>query len=296
MKFKLACLLIFIIINVACFSQEYKYVYYLDKNLVSTKEENALLIGKGKKEERNFKLDCFNKLSNALLMTIHYSDSSLAEMNGSFKSFYENGRLENSGQYLNNLEEGIWIKNDTSGFMIDSSKYEKGIKLYHANYTYYKSKKIYSYEFTDTLKNTYQYLSYDSLGKIKDEANFIGNNGTYNKYNDDKKIESVEVFTRALIEAECKGYMKHLSKTLKADVPVNNKAKPGRYNVIVKFIIGENGDIVDIIPETHLGFGMEEEVIRVIRKSPRWSPASMFGIKVKSVKRQPITFMVSQDQ
>ncbi len=33
------------------------------------------------------------------MMTIHFTDSSLSEMNGSFTSFYQNGIVENVGSF-----------------------------------------------------------------------------------------------------------------------------------------------------------------------------------------------------
>jgi hypothetical protein len=39
---------------------------------------------------------------------------------------------------------------------------------------------------------------------------------------------------------------------------------------------------------------MEEEVVRVIKKSPRWSPALIEkGVKVKAYRKQPVSFVVS---
>jgi periplasmic protein TonB len=37
---------------------------------------------------------------------------------------------------------------------------------------------------------------------------------------------------------------------------------------------------------------MEEEVIRLLKNSPRWKPAIQFGRNVKAYRKQPTTFMV----
>jgi hypothetical protein len=294
MKQKIYCLLFLFNIAISCFSQEYKYVYYLDNNLVSTNESAALFVGKGKIENGKFKLYCFNKLNNSLIMTIHFTDSSLSDMNGNFTSFYKNGIEENVGNYINNLEEGTWIKRDTSGLLKDSSIYKNGIKYAYAKFEYNNHKQISSYEFTDSLKNTYQYLSFDSTGTKVAEASFTGNNGIYNVY-DSGKVKSENVFSRELKEAECPAFKKHLEKTLKADVGVINGVKYGIYQVIIKFIVNIDGTISDIVAETNHGYGMEAEGIRVIQKSPKWKPASMFGKLIKAYRRQPITFYYSGD-
>jgi antitoxin component YwqK of YwqJK toxin-antitoxin module len=294
MKQKTCCLLVLFNIAISCFSQDYKYVYYLDNNLVSTNESAALFVGKGKIENGNFKLDCFNKLNNSLIMTIYFTDSTLSDMNGSFTSFYKNGVKENVGNYLNNLEEGFWIKRDTSGLLRDSSIYKSGVKYAYAKFEYNTHKQVSSYEFTDSLKNTYQYISFDSTGTKKAEANFIGNNGIYNFY-DSGKVKSENVFSRELKEAECPAFKKHLLETLRPDESITKGAKPGIYQIIIRFIVNTDGSVSDIVAETNYGYGMEAEGIRVIKNSPKWTPASMFGKLVKAYRRQPITFSYTGD-
>jgi len=39
---------------------------------------------------------------------------------------------------------------------------------------------------------------------------------------------------------------------------------------------------------------MEEEAIKVIRKGPDWVPAIQNGRQVKAYRKQPITFIVSE--
>jgi antitoxin component YwqK of YwqJK toxin-antitoxin module len=291
MKNKIYYILVLLNINISCFSQEYKFVYYLDSKLVTTNKKAALLIGKGKVEDGAFKLDCYNKKENNLVITIHFTDSSLNEMNGGFISFYKNGIVENEGNYLNDLEEGIWIKRDTLGLMTDSSIYKKGIKLSYAKFGYSPSKKLYDYQFTDSLKNTYQYISFDSTsGKKNAEVNFIGNNGIYNKY-DSGKVITKNVFTRELKEAKCKGFKSHLEKNLIPSIGMDNGIKAGLYQVIINFVVDVDGSISNIVAETKFGYGLEAEAIRVIKNSPEWSPAVFFGIPVKAFRRQPITFL-----
>jgi hypothetical protein len=40
---------------------------------------------------------------------------------------------------------------------------------------------------------------------------------------------------------------------------------------------------------------MEEEVVRILKKSPKWSPAIQNGKPVKAYRRQPVTFMIEVD-
>jgi protein TonB len=76
-----------------------------------------------------------------------------------------------------------------------------------------------------------------------------------------------------------------LQKNLNATVPVTNGVKPGTYKVIVQFIVDENGKLSDIKPLTSLGYGMEEEVVRLMRLSPDWIPAMQNGRKGNRIQK-----------
>jgi TonB family protein len=92
-------------------------------------------------------------------------------------------------------------------------------------------------------------------------------------------------------EAEWQAF---LGRNLKANIPVKRKAPVGEYTVVVQFIVDTDGRVTDVKALTAHGYGMEEEVVRVIRKSPRWTPALLEGNKkVKAYRKQPINFVVS---
>jgi TonB-dependent SusC/RagA subfamily outer membrane receptor len=106
------------------------------------------------------------------------------------------------------------------------------------------------------------------------------------------------VFTKAEVEPKFPetngGWNAFLQKNLNATVPVTNGVKPGTYKVIVQFIVDENGKLSDIKPLTSLGYGMEEEVVRLMRLSPDWIPATQNGKKVSAYKKQTVTFVISE--
>ena len=111
-----------------------------------------------------------------------------------------------------------------------------------------------------------------------------------------KNLDSV-IFKQVEFEAEFPGgqvaWIEYLQKHLKANVPIKKKAPNGTYKVIVKFIVSKDGSISAIEPETNFGYGMEEEVMRVIRKGPNWTAAMQNGKAVNAYRRQPVTFVVS---
>src|SRR5690606_4109721 len=90
------------------------------------------------------------------------------------------------------------------------------------------------------------------------------------------------------------GWKNYLKKRLNWSVPGFNEAPPGVYQIIVKFSVEKDGRVSNIKALTKYGYGMEWEVIRVIRQSPNWIPALQDGKPVKAYRLQPIVFEVSQ--
>lgn len=61
-------------------------------------------------------------------------------------------------------------------------------------------------------------------------------------------------------------------------------------SVYVSFVIEKDGSVSNIQIEKGLGYGCDEEVIRVLKKLPKWKPAELRGEKVRSKMRMPISF------
>ncbi len=107
------------------------------------------------------------------------------------------------------------------------------------------------------------------------------------------------IFSKIEVEASypggSNGWFSFLSENLNSNVPGDKGCPPGKYQVVVRFIVDKEGVIDSIIPETHYGYGMEEELIRVLKLSAKWNPATQNGRLVKSYKRQPLTFVVEPE-
>jgi len=107
------------------------------------------------------------------------------------------------------------------------------------------------------------------------------------------------VFTKVEVEAGFPGgntaWINFLKKNLNGDVPVNNDAPSGEYPVVVQFVVGKDGSVTDIRALTKNGYGTEEEVIRIIEKSGKWTPAILNGRPVNAYRKQPVTFLTMED-
>lgn len=61
-------------------------------------------------------------------------------------------------------------------------------------------------------------------------------------------------------------------------------------NVFVSFIVTKNGDLADVKIVKGIGFGTDEEAIRVMQAMPRWKPATQSGQPVNIRYYLPIKF------
>ena len=107
------------------------------------------------------------------------------------------------------------------------------------------------------------------------------------------------VFEKVDVEATFSGgeraWRKYLEQTLNPNVPVENSAPVGIYTVIVQFIVDRTGAVSDIKTLTNFGYGMEQEVIRIMKQSPMWTPASQNNRTVKAYRKQPVTFVLEDE-
>ncbi len=109
-------------------------------------------------------------------------------------------------------------------------------------------------------------------------------------------VETPVVFEKVEIEAAFPGgvekWRDFLVKTVNNKIPAQNGAPKGSYTALIQFVVHTDGSISDIKPLTNHGFGIEQEVIRVIKTGPKWLPAIQQGVKVTAYRKQPITFQV----
>ncbi len=74
----------------------------------------------------------------------------------------------------------------------------------------------------------------------------------------------------------------HLMKTIDLTVPAKRKVPNGSHYVIIRLTIGRDSVIRNIGSESGVGYGMEDEVIKSVKLSPKWYPA-------KTARLEPIS-------
>ena len=64
--------------------------------------------------------------------------------------------------------------------------------------------------------------------------------------------------------------------------------------VYVQFVVDKDGQLTDIKTVKGIGYGCDEEAIRVVRSMPKWEPGEMNGEKVAVIYTLPINFKLAK--
>lgn len=114
------------------------------------------------------------------------------------------------------------------------------------------------------------------------------------KTNDNIIFEQVE--TKPSFPGGDAAWRKYLEKNINAAIPVDSGASAGVYKVIIQFVVKVDGSVTEIKPLTNNGYGMEKEAVRLIQNSSAWIPATQNGKKVNAYHKQPITFVIQEEE
>lgn len=101
-----------------------------------------------------------------------------------------------------------------------------------------------------------------------------------------------EVDSKAEFPGGQQAWWNHLAQHANGNVGVDNGAPGGKYVVEARFVVTAQGELKGIKPHTKHGYGMEAELVKVLRKSPKWIPAKVKGQPVDSYVVMPFTFMI----
>lgn len=101
--------------------------------------------------------------------------------------------------------------------------------------------------------------------------------------NDSEKIyNSVE--TKPEFNGGLKEFYAYIGKNYRVPSVNNLSGK-----VIVNFVVEKNGSLTEIKVLRDIGYGTAEEAIRVLKKSPKWTPGYQNGKPVRVFYSLPIT-------
>jgi TonB family protein len=89
------------------------------------------------------------------------------------------------------------------------------------------------------------------------------------------------------------GFNKFLGMYVKYPKAAREANIQGR--VIVRFIIEQDGSLTDIKVVRGIGYGADEEAVRVLKLSPKWNPGTQNGKPVRVAYSVPIAFALATD-
>jgi antitoxin component YwqK of YwqJK toxin-antitoxin module len=292
----------------------------LDENYKPVKKvADAFYIGSIEKKEQLWFRELYYVSSKAMASQTWFKDMDATTPHGDHIAFYFTHQLQEKGQYKDGKKDGVWLTYYGDGSLRDSLSYTAGF-FKGSQFTFYSDGSLsdsmqfdgvgngvhigwypdgylaYAGLWTmDTVKKG-RWKYYDEEGVLKGTEDYVdGKAQTRNCYDKNGSlVDTANCQTReAFFPGEMNGWRGFLSRNLNASVPIDNGAKNGKYTVIVRFDVEKDGSVNNILPITRHGYGMEAEVIRLMKKSPKWNPARMFGVPVRSFKIQPVTFIVS---
>lgn len=107
-----------------------------------------------------------------------------------------------------------------------------------------------------------------------------------------KNLGNKPIFTAVEENPEFKGgqaeMYRYLGENIKYPAAAQRANVSGR--VFVKFIVEDDGSIGDVVVMKGIGFGCDEEAIRVVKSMPKWKPGVQNGKNVRVYYNMPIVY------
>lgn len=194
--------------------------------------------------------------------------------NGLIKVTNRNGDLRIKGQYLNSDKSGNWEINKQKPVTIDFNSKKK-----KANQT------IDSLEMCLVRKENFSLSHYIKKSDYPDIYSLISKSRSNHNNKEDvfSVVEERPYFPNGMqaLGQFISAYIKYPDEALKNNI---------KGQVIVEFTITEDGSTTDFKVAKSLGYGCDEEAIRVLKLLPDWVPGYQRGRAVRTKFKLPITF------
>jgi antitoxin component YwqK of YwqJK toxin-antitoxin module len=315
---KLISLLLAALTSLTAFSQADTTLVYLNNNNEVVAEHRASGYAIQYKEHDLWKRIVYDKYTDRVLNAGYYSSADYKTKEGPYNEFHRNGKISSGGRFANGKKTGMWKGLDADGKLLDSAFYKDGliqglslrwnadgfitdsllfeeggngyakgfrpggIIRYQGKYVAGKKAGPWTYYYPAGTKS--QDVTYEADSAVRFTCFDLNGN-----------LQTKDCFyeKEAEFQGGTEGWTRFLMKNLDANVPVKKKAREGSYTAIVRFIVTKDCTIQNIEAETNHGYGMEQEVIRIIKKGPKWVPAIQYNRPVNAYRRQPVTFVIS---
>ncbi|WP_316810347.1 TonB family protein [Pedobacter heparinus] len=109
--------------------------------------------------------------------------------------------------------------------------------------------------------------------------------------NDDRVYDFVSIDKQPGFQGGMQNFYEYLKKAVRYPAEAQKNNIQG--NVFLSFIVEKDGTLNDIKVERKLGGGTDEEAVRVLKESPKWTPGMQNGKAVRVKYNIPISFRLS---
>jgi len=185
-------------------------------------------------------------------------------------------KILTTGFYKNNKKDGLWHDYDFKDFVVSEGRYEDGKKVGEWKYFGEMWKLTNSYDFTTHQLTFHDPTKQDSINVYKVVR---GPHDTIST-----KLDYGPIY----LSGEYVMYRPLLYEVVAPPQAVKNHVAD---RVFVSFTVDENGHARDYHADNHVGYGCEEEAIRLVKLIPNdWVPGRLKGKNVAVVLRIPVGF------
>lgn len=115
----------------------------------------------------------------------------------------------------------------------------------------------------------------------------VGGNGTGG--NDVKDVHSVDVYPE--FPGGMEAWAKYIQRNLRYPSMAQEEGVGGK--VFLSFVVEKDGTITDVKLVKGIGYGCDEEAMRVIKKSPRWKAGMQNNLPVRVRYNMPINYTIN---
>jgi TonB family protein len=271
-----------------------KYNTFLESDETEIKTHYHTMLSK--KEDGSFVFRQFFPETMTLTKLITYK-SDQKTMHGYNASYSDLGELRSEGNYINGLKHGIWF---TLGF--GEGLYIEGKKEEEWKIKNKEGQLSAIYQYKDDKKEG-PFIEYDSLGQIQNEGIYYADTiYSQSKAFDKLKVEQLMPMMSASncnhlsypekVKCSERAMLEHMYKTLRYPRQALEYGVDGQ--AVVQFTVDVDGSIQDVNVLTGLCQSIKDEVIRVIKSFPAWSPGYTNGKPVKVTYTLPVKFTLGK--
>ena len=281
-----------------------KYISYYNNNKVFTEGtlELGLKTGKWTKYHPNGKVGVIEEYIDDKLngQVIEYFDDGALAAEKEYKNGFRNGiwkqyyyKIWIDGYYKNDKKDSIWNYYDTIGNLTAKGAYLNDLK--NGNWIYY---------YNNHKESEGSYINDVENGewKIFDSAGIVIAKGMINKgeevpnswiyYDNENNIIAIDTTILLVVDnmpqyrEGLEGAMMYIKNNINIPTTTNGEKTNGK--IFVSFVVEPNGTLSNIFLLKGLSTDIDNEMLRIFNKMPRWIPGYQNGRLVRVKVNMPI--------